>query len=296
MALTAEEQELFDIARAALPHWFFDNERACEELGQSAKVIGAARTQVVDWLAKTNILTAPGASGSDPDWLNQHAIDRGTSRRAGESDAALRVRLRSYPNALTRSAIMLAVTDVLTAVSVTDPAYMVELPRDQIFLTAVTGDAGTGGVFAGPTAGAMTFTPTVPFAYPPYLDAAEVSGRVRSHQIVISGAASGGNNGTFTVTGLSGNGVTYANGAGVAATDVGVGWATKRKDVNAVVTEGRQLCYLDRGDRVGLPRSGAIVIILPYGTPDAALSAISEMLRFKKAGGFLALVERRAIP
>lgn len=115
MALTADEQKLFDLALSILPHWFQDDKRAMEHLGLCAKEAGAGWTQLVDWMDNALILQAVGATGSDPDWLNQHAIDRGSTRQSGESDAALRERIRNVPDLLTRQILIDAAQAIVDA-------------------------------------------------------------------------------------------------------------------------------------------------------------------------------------
>ena len=313
MALSADEQDLFDIAREMLPHWFFSNARANEELGEIAKLNGAALTQVKEWLGRQTLISlADGPTSNTPDWLNQHAVDRGTRRQNGESDAALRARLQTVAQALIRRVLLDEITAILAADGITYPAYpapeLVELPRDAVVFGNVTANTGTGGTFSGPSGGVMTFTPTVKFAMPPFKLAQSpfdieggttgaktvLNGRVRSYQITFTGSTNAGNNGTFVTTGLSGNGVTYTNGSGVAGADSAPTWTVKRKDWQGTVLDGFKHSYLSRGDRIGR-RGSEIIVILPFGTADSTKRAIEEMLRTKKAAGVALRVERRAV-
>lgn len=301
MALTAEEQELLDAAKAILPSWFFADQRLLEDLAMAAKELGAARTVVQHWLGtQTKISTAVGATATEPDWLDQHARDRGSSRQSGETDAALRSRLQTLVDddgdalAVTRAALMDAVASILTAYAVAGTAAMVEMSRDQAFFSGWTGNAGVGGTFTAPdSSGFQTFTPTVKFAYPPFTTA---SGRIHSHQLVISGAASGGNNGTFVTTGLVNNAAKYSNAAGVVGADATVVWSTRRRDVFAVSVEGRRDAFLSRGYRMGRSRGGGIIVILPFGTSEPARKSVFELLRARKGGGISLVVERRQVP
>jgi hypothetical protein len=312
MSLSADEQDLFDEGRAVVPHWFFSRARANEELGMFAKMVGAGLAQIRDWLqVQTKITTAQGATSTTPDWLGQHARDRGTFRQSGESDAALRDRLRKFEHGLTRTYLLQAVQSMLTTYGVAGTAYMVELPRDGAFFGTVTANTGAGGVFSGPVSGTMTFTPSAKFRMPPFKRAlsqfdadgetddpttfAPVNGRVRSYQITFTGSTSAGNNGTFATTGMVGNGVQYTNASGVAGTDVAPTWTVKRKDWQGVVLDGRKDTYLSRGFRLNR-RGGEIIIILPYGTTEAQRKSILEMVRTKKGAGIGLRVERRANP
>ena len=165
MALTAEEQEFLDLSLRALPFWFRGDARAQEFVGMAAKMAGQGRTQATYWLVtQANILTATGVVGSEPDFLNQHALDRGTSRQDGESDEALRERIRSVPEALTRPFLISAVTDIVSeAGEPTSGIAMVELPRDQAFLGKQNPFTGTGGTFVDAGGGTFEFTPDVLF-------------------------------------------------------------------------------------------------------------------------------------
>lgn len=309
MALTADEQDLFDEARAALPPWFRSLERANEELGMMAKIFGGVLTEVRDIFAQTYIKQAEGATSVTPDWLAQHAVDRGSRRQAGESDQALRDRLRKFEHGLTRAYLLSFIQSMMTTYGIAGTPYMVELSRDAAWLGTVTAMSGTGGTFAGPTSGAMTFTPTVRFAGRPYVRPTSTfdmngesalaltpnSGRVVSWQMTFSGASSGGNNGTFATTGLSGDAVKYANGSGVAGADAGVTWTATRKDWQGVVMDGHADTFLSRGMRLSGPGS-QIIVILPYGTTEPQRKSIAEMVRTKKGAGIILLVERRQNP
>lgn len=107
--LSPEEQELFDTAKVALPRFFFQKDNAPQEtLGAAAKTFQLAKTTIAGWLAQSYILQATGF------WLDQHAIDRGTRRQNGETDAALAARIRQVEDAVTVPALRAAVNAVLT--------------------------------------------------------------------------------------------------------------------------------------------------------------------------------------
>lgn len=133
MALTANEQKLFDLALSILPHWFKDDQRSMEHLALAAKAVGAAWVQLLDWFGNTLIGDAVGATGYDPDWLNQHAIDRGTSRQAGEGDTELALRIRSVPDLITRVALLTAAQAIVDSLSISGTVEMVELRKDKGF-------------------------------------------------------------------------------------------------------------------------------------------------------------------
>ena len=293
MALTSEEQELFDFASASMPRWFRESNRYF--LSQCAKLFGDAREMSNHWLRLQSLIgQAVGASASEPDWLNQHAVDRGTRRQNGEVDIALRDRLRTVPEALSRESILEAAQALVTAQPVVGTVYMVELRREGAHFSIRSPDTGTGGTFTAPVSGNVTFDPTGNFSgsRPPY----DQTPTVITRKIVISGAANAGNNGTFTISGIVLNSVQYANASGVAGADPTVSWRVDRYDQdNNLLTggSGRRSAYLNRGYRMG--RTG-IVLILPFGTSEATRLAVLEMLRQKKAAGVSNLVERRQNP
>lgn len=290
--LTPTEQELFDHAKAALPDWYADDERANEFLGACAKIFGPIKELAKDWLTKqTRILQASGPTSTTPDWLNQHARDRGTTRQEGESDAALAERLRNVPDQITRPVLLDAVQKILAADGITDEAFMEELPRDGAYFGEYESFSGTGGTFSGPASGVMTFTPDEKFLVAPFRTVFPEW----LYDLELSGADEAGNDGTFEVTGLSGNGALFVNGSGVAGVDAGVTWTIQKKDPEGNVLDGWTRAYWGRGYRFN-SRLPTIIVILPYGTPEGTGRAVAEMLRQRKAGGVIRVVERRQVP
>lgn len=297
MALTPEEQELLDFALAALPEWFRSNDRVLEDAGMMAKMMGQARATIADWFSQTLITQADGPTSTTPDWLNQHARDRNTNRQDGETDDVLADRLRKISDALTRPALLAAAQAILDAEGVAGDVALVEMRRDRIFAGSFTARTGTGGVFATVSGSTRKFTPDVPFPLPVEVNYPR-SGAQGNPQIVFSGSASAGNDGTFEVTGLDGDAVTYENASGVDETDATVSWSLEKRDVEGNVRDGFARAYAGRGYRVGgrWPAMVMLIFILPYGSTPATVAAVREMLRQKKAAGFRALVERRLNP
>jgi hypothetical protein len=342
MALDATEQELYDFAMAAMPPWYKARERSKEEVSAMAKQKGAVKKLAAYWLKMCLIGQATGPAAKDsgwdadwltpiasgilgPDWLELHAEDHGTRRANGEGDVVLCSRLQMTPQTITRTALLSAAKAILLASGISADPDMVEFPRDAAYLGKYTQDSGTGGAFAF-SAGVVTFTPTVPFAYPPFFGTTPfvptappasppafdlVSGAVKSTKIVLSGCSSSGNNGTFTITGLQVKNdlegrptltaVTFANASGATSIDAGCSWATERIDANGAVMDGRGMCFVNRGCRLARGQStaggkkamGGIIIMLPYGTTESTRLAVREMLRTKKAAGIAEIVERR---
>lgn len=296
MALSANEQKLFDLALAALPYWFQEDKRSMEHLGLAAKEMGAAWDQLVDWMDNTLILQAVGPTGFDPDWLNQHAVDRGTTRQSGETDAALRERIRNVPDHLTRQTILDAAQAIIDAESISGTVYMVELRWWKIFLNALLVESGTGGTFTAGTGSEFLFEPDTAFAtiLPVFLD---IAWWPISHKLKIVGAASAGNDGEFPITALDEDAVVYTNASGVAEYDATVSWGIQEYDQDGNLWDGYRSAYCSRGYRIchdGLPNS--FVLILPYGSTAGTAASVTEMLRQKKAGGILAFVEYRQSP
>jgi hypothetical protein len=127
MALTAEQQALFDHARRSLPRWLTRGKTAVLEwLHAFTQTFDTVRAQGQDWLDITFFDNATGAE------LDQHALDRGTTRRSGESDATLRERLRNITDVVTEPALKDGV-DALLAASGLGSSAWVNLRRDKAF-------------------------------------------------------------------------------------------------------------------------------------------------------------------
>lgn len=291
MSLTDDEQALYDFAAGALPSWITHPDPF---LSAAAKQIGAALAHARYLNAQTLIGTASGPTATTPDWLNQHARDRDTTRQAGESDAALRERLRTIPDALTRSALLDSANAILAAAGVTGTAALVELPRDAAWVGTYAGMSGTGGTFAQ-VGTSSRFTPTMlPWPTPPYR-APGVTPEL-SWTITISGAGSAGNNGTRAITGMVGDAAAVTNGAGVAGADPTASWIARRLDVLGNGTDFAARSYAGRGFRASVGRPLKLIVILPYGTTAGTAASVLESMRQKKAAGFAVVVERRINP
>lgn len=296
MALTSTEQDLLDFALSGLPAWFQHEEREMEFLGGCAKLFGAVNEQVGYWLVNQALIgSAEGATSSTPDWLGQHAADRDTRRQGSEDDPTLRQRLKNVPDALHRQSILDAAQAIVDASGVVgDVAILEPLRWWRGFFQKNSPDTGTGGTFIAQAGNLHSFEPTVPFARPPL----RTFDPVITYKLVISGAASAGNDGTFTIEDLDEDAAVYTNAGGVAEADPTVTWRVDRYDEDDNLLTGgtgRWIAYFDRGFRMAPDRS-AIVLILPYGTTEGTRLSVLEMLRTKKAAGIMAIVERRLNP
>jgi hypothetical protein len=291
MALTAIEQRYLDFALSAMPTWFTSDERQQEFLNAAAKGAGAVEVVIASWFANTLILQAEGPTGFDPDWTNQHAVDRGTSRQAGESTAALRDRIRNIPDAVTAPTVLSAAQSVVDAEGIVGAVHMVELRQNQAYFGEYASDSGVGGEFIDEGAGVFSFVPDTQYQgilQPPS------STHFAASQLVFSGAASGANDGTVPITGVSGDGATFAN-AGVAEVDATVTWTLQKRDIEGNVRDGHR-AFMNRGYRMhGSPRS-KFILILPYGCTSGTRAGILEMLRQKKGAGVAVSVECSTVP
>jgi len=299
VALTTEEQELFDLARKTLPAWYADDQRANEYLGALAKMFGSARAISEHWLKVVVYITLATVDLlSNPDWLDQHARDRGTSRQSGESDEALIARLRNIEDLVTREALLAAVQTMMTAAGVAGAPVMVEMPRDRAHFGSYSSFGGAGGFSLVKSGTDVLMTPAAlpaaQFSRPPYSrrpDALSV------YKITLAGCTHSANNGTFTTTGLVGGAVKFANAAGVSETAPGgASWLVQRFDTAGNLRDGFKRTFLGRGYRMGHCPPSSFIVILPYPTTAAFAASVLEMLRTKKAGGVKATVERRLVP
>lgn len=300
MSLTTEEQELLDWAMEAMPPWFRGDRDLAVEAG-IAKMMGAARAQVEYWAGQTLIASAVGATSTTPDWLQQHAIDRGTRRQSGESDAELRARLRFYPDAITAVALLGVAQGIVDAAGVaSDPVALVELRVDKAFLTRNVPQEGVGGTFAVPSAGQATFEPVDAWSgnRPPWI---QRGGAYLTNTAILEivNAAKKNNDGSHQVTGMAGNAVAYADATVVAGLDGSVEWRVDRYMVldSAQLTAGtgKMDAYASRGYRVGGQRP-VIILILPYETTTATAAAVEEAIRQRKAAGVIVMIEIRTSP
>lgn len=125
MTLSSEAQALFDHARQSLPRWLTGKASAALEwLHGFTQIFDQVRLQGQDWLDVTLLENASGPE------LDQHAKDRGTSRRVGEDDPTLRERLRQITDALTEP-VLLAGINAILASTTGGVAKMVNLRRDR---------------------------------------------------------------------------------------------------------------------------------------------------------------------
>lgn len=290
MAFSAEEQKIFDFAKSALPKWYFqDSARAEEEFGAFVKSFDGSRAQIKAYFDQSLIA---GADGTGADYLNQHAKDRGTSRRDSETDPGLRLRLKNIEDALTRPLLIQQAQVIIDDVPIVGTVAMVELRRDKAFFGDSVADGGGGGTFELLTGIEMKFTPSAGFALPVLVEFEE-SGMWGPPNAVFSLSTSSGNNGTFAVKRLDGDGVVYDNASGVA--EAAAVWKLNKRDIDGNERDGRARAYFSRGYRMG-SEGTAIIMILPFGCTTVVSDAVEEAVRQKKGAGVLLIVECRQNP
>ncbi len=105
----------------------------------SEAILAGGASQIAQLLNVTDDLTATSLfGGADGAWLDLHAKSYGLLRSSGETDAALRERLRSIGASVTRSAILDAVDALLVARGTAVPAQMIEFfDRNTVLATLV---------------------------------------------------------------------------------------------------------------------------------------------------------------
>lgn len=132
-ALNTVEQGYFDHARGALPRFLFQSDDAPQDvLGAYAKIFGAVDAQVREWVEQAYIQSATGI------FLEQHARDFGTSKRAGESEAVLRARIGKEQLVVTRPRLLQGADEILAAAGATTGAVMLEMRYDRAFFSDET--------------------------------------------------------------------------------------------------------------------------------------------------------------
>lgn len=312
MSLDSVEQELYDFAWGAMPRWYKARERASEEIAMFAKVMGAVKKTLIYWFEQAYIQTATRATGTDPDWLELHAQDRGTHLADGETNAISRKRISQIPGAVTWPELKAAAQAIVDEAGVTGTVGLVELPADAAYLGPLAQDSGTGGTFSALPghATAKVFVPTVPFKYRPFRNNTDIPGWWHAVYVMFSGCSSAGNDGGFWTTALVAaddadgeptlTGIVIENAGGVSEADATCSWSLGRTDYTGSIIDGTGQAFVNRGFRVwrgsndaNRCANGGIVVILPYGCNESIRLAVREMLRQKMAAGFKAIVERR---
>lgn len=292
--LSEEEQKLRDFGASILPPWATRTLSSDETLKAQAAIWNRIQRQYEFWWDQSYISRAEGAQDNGPDYLDALAREYiASGRRADESNAELRQRIRTVEGVVTRPFVLAAINEILENAGISGEAVAVELRRDKGYFGDYDARTGTGGVFESMGGTVMKFTPTVAFERPVVVNFAG-SGSWGNPRLVFASAEDAANDGTFEIIELSRNGAVFANAIGVAnAADTTVTWSLRKYDVEGNNREGRNRAYFGRGYRLG---GRAVVIILPYGSTAGTAAAVRESLRTRKPFGYRIIVEVRANP
>lgn len=295
MVLSVEAQALFDHARAAVPRWLTEpSTSAIEWLYAFVDEFDLVRTLGQEWLDNTYILLAPGA------WIDQHARDRGTSRRAGESGAILAQRLKSISDNQTQPVLLGGIEEILRRQGNILPAFNTR-KYSQIVgsiwdarLRATTANydltfSMIGDIFTGgpPTVVESGNNITVHFRSAVHsradVEAAIVANCTKATLIQAS------THPTSTVT-------SAANGFVNQPFQLELSLVNVRREKAYEHTPGSSTSFLSRGYRMCITGGPfRVIIILPYGTAVSTAGAVLEYLRLNAAAGFAYSYEIRGV-
>lgn len=285
------ERQYYEHAKASVPKWFRQH---CDWLLVAfARQFALAHGISVEWLDKQAHLDTATGPDANPDWLALHARDQNTDRQQGEDSETLRTRLQTPSSGAVTQAILDAVTETLTIAGVTDPAFIVEIPRAKANFGDYTSQSDVGLSFDFTTPGAFTIFPIGPsilLGAAPWYQV--MFGR---SQLVVTGATDTENNATNEVNGYIGDAMWVDDYGGVTAVDYAAAWTLEKIDADGNVIDGRNKAYLGRGYRMA-NRGMLIIAILPYGTTEDTAAAVAEVIRKKKPAGVRSRVERRTVP
>jgi hypothetical protein len=293
MPLSSEAQSLFDHAWQSLPRWLTGAVVSAKEwLYAFTEIFDEIRAQGQDWKDITYLDNATGAE------LDQHAYDRGTSRRAGESDGTLRERLRQISDAVTQPALIRGVDAILDGAGL--------LARLDVSSHTTTGWNTVFEVYDSLSAGgwqtSASLTMVEDGTHPPTVEESE--GQVTVHfdagvttrddvEVLILNDCS-----TFNVYSYSASPSSVLQaGDAFTANFVLSGFVNLRRDGAHMHVVGSSTAFMSRGYRMrSAARPMGYVFILPYPTNAPTANAIAEYLRQHGPGGYVYYVERRLTP
>lgn len=300
MPLSSEAQSLFDHARNSLPRWLTGAASSVLEwLYGFTEIFDEVRAQGQDWLDISYILNATGVE------LDQHAADRGTSRRAGESDATLQQRLRSVEDSVTEPTLWDSVDKILDH---THQAYLQVQDYtvsgwNTLLYVADSYVAGNGGPFSTLTMVDDNTNPAT-LVETPDLSIQPLGTMIHSVVHYKSGTTTRAQfEALFSTSQVFYVGTASASG-GTALT-AGDAFTIKRAHLAGMVALRRDRghfqiptkghAFMSRGYRMtNANRPMAYIFICPYGTTAAEANAIREYLRQNGPAGYLYYIEIRA--
>ena len=290
------KQDYIDHVIGSLPHWFVENERIKELIQGFAEMYCRAEEQSVFFQQMSFI---DQAFDGPPDWLNQHAIDRGLLRQGGETNPALRDRIRGLDDAVNYPSVLAAAQAIIDAAGIVGDVHLLELRENRAFYLTRGDQSGTGGQFTDLNDGAdgFAFEPTSGITISP-----TSSTTANSFILEITGANSPDNDGQHVVDGAYLTGPSYNDPTGVAEADPTVTWSMYQANASGTNTSNfKDAFFMDHTDPNAcgfrMSNSGAtLVVILPFGCTQTTLDAITELLYNIKGAGVQLLVECRQNP
>jgi hypothetical protein len=300
MSISSEAQALFDHARQSLPRWLTGATNSAREwLYGFTAVFDEIRVQGQDWIDITYLENAVGPE------LDQHARDRGTTRRAGESDGTLRERLRQISDAVTEPALLSGVDAILDGaghLAIFETSTWVTTGWQSIYRvydTIASGGYQTSVKFS--TISDATHPPTLVETINPDTNivtmtihySAGVTTRLDIDQLIVN------NSSLAYCVQLDPSGATTLS-AGDAITEKNFylsSIVSLRRDRGHCHANGSCRAFMNRGYRMtNVARPMSYIVILPYPTNQATANAIAEYLRQYGPGGYQYYVERRLNP
>lgn len=295
-ALTPEGQTFFDHGRSAIPRWVTEGSSpALEWLYALAHVTDQAHTQASEWRDCTYISLATDRC------LDQHALDRGMTRGAGEDDAALRARIQKITDSATEPALIAGVDQILDAAGIraifrTHPNLTTGW-NSTFRAKKTTAHGGHQTELRLSTVSAAVHPPTLTENSTTYLTTINYSSGVTTRadiETLVDAQSS-----WFEVDQVDSVGST-ALLAGDAITNVPF-YLSKivnvRRDGAHFHTTGNSRAYLTRGFRImATPPAGTFVVILPYPTSAGVAEGILQYVLKFRAAGFGPVIERRTTP
>lgn len=300
MPLSSEAQALFDHAKQSLPRWLTGAASAALEwLYGETEIMDEVRVQGQEWLDITLLENAVGVE------LDQHAKDRGTSRRVDESDITLRERLRNITDALTEPALQTGVDAILDS-----QGFLAILKAGTISITGwntifKSKFVLSGGGFQTNLYLSMVSNATNP---PTMTETISLDGKTCNVTINYSAGVTTRAAVESLVT-ASGTKIAVLTASSSGATTLAAGdaFANKRFYLSGLVglrrdrghfhTNGSCRSFLSRGYRMcNNDRPMGYIFILPYLSTAATASAVAEYLRQTGSAGYIYYVERRLNP
>jgi len=295
-ALSADEQAMIDHSRNSLPRWLTSGvSSTLEWLHQYKTIFDTTLQQAKGWIYSTYLSYASGAA------LNQHAIDRGTTRQNAESDSALRERLRNISDALTEPALLFGVDSIL------DSTGILAQFRVQQYVTT-----GWNTVFQAKHTSSnggfqtkLTLSLVSDGTNPPTLVENSITGSTIIHfsagvttRVAVENLVNSSSSFFIVETNSSSPSTVLTSSNAFTAHNfylsriVGL-----RRDRGHMHSNTHCHAFASRGYRMtGLARPSSYIFILPFGTTAATGSSVGEYLRKNGPGGYNYMIERRLNP